>query len=448
MRVAVIGGGPVGLVSGAVLASVGHRVDVVDINTSRIQSIARGVPPFHEPGLDDLLRTVVDSRALSATENLNEVVPPAEVILICVGTPSNGDGADLSALKSASAAVGRALRGATAGYRVVAVKSTVPPGTTSKIVEPILRAESGLSSESLGIAMNPEFLREGVAVEDMRTPDRIVVGVGDDRARSLMEELYRPFSAPVIAVSPTGAEMTKYTSNALLATLVSFSNEIAAMCESIEGADAAQVFRALHADRRFRAPPARPDAPSTITTYLLPGLGYGGSCFPKDTEALAVWARARGVDSPILDAVRAVNAQRPKRVVDLLRSRLSLPGARVAVLGLAFKPETDDVRESRSLDLVRLLHAEGAEVRACDPVAADEAKASLDGIASVSRDADSALRGADAAVLATAWPAYIALDPAHVRSLMRRPLILDARRSLDPAKWAAHCEYLPIGVRA
>jgi UDPglucose 6-dehydrogenase len=447
MRLAVIGGGPVGLVSGTVLASVGHHVDVVDIDTSRVERIARGIPPFHEPGLDDLLRTVVDSRALSATKNLNEVVARADVVLICVGTPSNGDGADLSALKAASAAVGRALRGAPA-YRVVAVKSTVPPGTTSKIVEPILRAESGLSSESLGIAMNPEFLREGVAVEDMRQPDRIVVGVDDDRARSLMEELYRPFAAPVIALSPTGAEMTKYTSNALLATLVSFSNEIAAMCESIDGADAAQVFRALHADRRFRPPTSRPDSPSTITTYLLPGLGYGGSCFPKDTEALAVWARARGVDSLILDAVRAVNAERPKRVVDLLRSRLNLAGARVAVLGLAFKPETDDVRESRSLDLVRLLHAEGAEVRACDPVAADEAKASLNGIASVSRDADSALRGADAAVLATSWPAYVALDPAHVKSLMRRPLILDARRSLDPAKWAAHCEYLPIGVRA
>lgn len=448
MRLAVIGGGPVGLVSGAVLASVGHRVDVVDIDTSRVERIARGVPPFHEPGLDDLLRAVVDSRALSATTELDEVVARADVVLICVGTPSNGDGADLSALKSASAAVGRALRGLTDGYRVVAVKSTVPPGTTSKIVEPILRAESGLTDTSLGIAMNPEFLREGVAVDDMRKPDRIVVGVNDERARALMEELYRSFSAPVIAVSPTGAEMTKYTSNALLATLVSFSNEIAAMCESIDGVDAEQVFRALHADRRFRPPVSRPESPSTITSYLLPGLGYGGSCFPKDTEALAVWARARGVESPILDAVRAVNARRPKRVVDLLRSRLSLPGARVAVLGLAFKPETDDVRESRSLDLVRLLYHEGAEVRACDPVAADEAKASLNGIASVSSDADSALRGADAAVLATSWPAYVALDPVHVKSLMRRPLILDARRSLDPAKWAAHCEYLPIGVRA
>ena len=184
MRLAVIGGGPVGLVSGTVLASVGHHVDVVDIDASRVERIARGIAPFHEPGLDDLLRTVVDSRALSATKDLNAVVARADVVLICVGTPSNGDGADLSALKAASAAVGRALRGAAAAYRVVAVKSTVPPGTTSKIVEPILRAESGLSSESLGIAMNPEFLREGVAVEDMRKPDRIVVGVNDDRARA------------------------------------------------------------------------------------------------------------------------------------------------------------------------------------------------------------------------------------------------------------------------
>ncbi|MEP7380290.1 MAG: UDP-glucose/GDP-mannose dehydrogenase family protein [Gemmatimonadota bacterium] len=447
MRVAIIGGGPVGLVSAAVLAGVGHDVGVVDIDPVRTRKISRGEAPFHEPGLPELLRTVVDSGRLTATGVAAEAVRGADVVLICVGTPPTGTGADLTALRAASAEVGKALRGAT-GYRAVAVKSTVPPGTTTEIVEPILREHSGLGCEGLGIGMNPEFLREGAAVDDMRTPDRIVLGVGDDRARAALEAMYAPFGAPLVFTTPTGAEMAKYASNALLSTLVSFSNEIAAMCESVDGADAVAVLRAVHADRRFKGSAAHPDAPASIVSYLLPGLGYGGSCFPKDTEALTAWARARGVASPILDAVRLVNAERPDRVLALLRARLQLAGARVAVLGLAFKPETDDLRESRSVDLARQLHAAGAEVRACDPVAAAEGAQLLAGVATVTSDPESALEGADAAVLATAWPSLVALDPARVRALMRRPLVLDARRALDPATWASHCEYLPIGLKA
>ena len=447
MRVAVIGGGPVGLVSGAVLASVGHAVTVADIDRARTERIARGEPPFHEPGLPALLDQVVRTGRLRATTDTAEAVADAEAILICVGTPPTGNGADLRALKAASAAVGAGVRGR-GGYRALAVKSTVPPGTTSQVVEPIVREHSGMGPDALGIGMNPEFLREGVAVDDMRAPDRIVLGVGDERARATLEALYAPFDAPIIITTPTGAEMAKYASNALLSTLVSFSNEIAALCESVEGADAVAALRAVHADRRFKGDPARPHAPASITSYILPGLGYGGSCFPKDTEALTAWARERQVDTPLLDAVRAVNATRPERVVALLRRRLPLAGARVAVLGLAFKPDTDDLRESRSLDLARLLHAAGAEVRACDPLAAAQGQAALAGVATVTAEPEPALAGADAAVLATAWPSLVALDPARVRRLMRRPLVLDARRGLDPAAWAAECEYLPIGVKA
>ena len=240
-------------------------------------------------------------------------------------------------------------------------------------------------------------------------------GVGDDRTRLVLEEIYRPFRAPIISLTPTGAELAKYTSNALLASLVSFSNEIAAMCEATPGVDAAEVLRAVHADRRFQSPPGRPDAPSTITSYLLPGLGYGGSCLPKDTEALAAWARAAGIDTGILDAVRGVNETRPAHVLRLLASRLSLRGARIAVLGLAFKTGTDDLRESRPVELVRLLHAAGAEVSACDPLAAGGAAPLLAGVAEVGDDVEKALRGADAAILATAWPEYWA-RPEWVRS--------------------------------
>lgn len=447
MRVVVIGGGPVGLVSGAVLAEAGHQVTVVDIDGARVASIAAGLPPFHEPGLPELLRAVVEGGRLAATTTAGPAVADAEVILICVGTPPTGRGADLTALRAASAEVGKALAGRP-GFRAVLVKSTVPPGTTSDIVEPLLREHSGLGPAALGVGMNPEFLREGIAVQDMRTPDRIVAGVNDDRTGSVLEALYAPFGAPLLRTTPTGAEMAKYASNALLATLISFANEIASLCESVEGADAVAVLRAVHADRRFRAPPGRPGEPASIISYLLPGLGYGGSCFPKDTEALAAWAANRGQATPILDAVRQVNAERPERILELLRSRLTLSGARVAVLGLAFKPETDDLRESRSLDLVRLLHQAGAVVTACDPVAAGAAAQLLDGIASVTTDAEAALAGADAAVLATAWPSLVALDPARVGGLMRRPLVLDARRGLDPATWGRHCEYLPIGMMA
>jgi len=447
MRVAIIGGGPVGLVSGAVLADAGHTVCVADIDTTRTERIARGEPPFHEPGLPELLRRVVNEGRLSATSDTQHAVRDAEAILICVGTPPTGNGADLSALRAASAAVGRALAGAP-GFRAVAVKSTVPPGTTSEIVEPILREHSGLGPDALGVGMNPEFLREGVAVDDMRQPDRIVLGVADSLTREALSALYQPFNAPLVFTTPTGAEMAKYASNALLATLVSFSNEIATLCESVPGADAVEVLRAVHADRRFRAVPGRPEAPSSITSYILPGLGYGGSCFPKDTEAITAWARGRCVETPILDAVRQVNAERPERVLALLASRMQLAGARVAVLGLAFKPETDDLRESRSVDLVHLLHKAGATVSACDPVAAPQARTLLEGVATVTPDPESALAGADAAVLATAWRDYLMLDPARVRALMRRPLVLDARRGLDPVAWSAHCEYLPIGVKA
>jgi UDPglucose 6-dehydrogenase len=446
MKIVVIGGGPVGLVSGAVLANVGHDVHLVEIDAARASSVARGVPPFHEPGLDEMLQRVVASGRLRVTRDVREVAKDAEAILICVGTPATGHGADLSALRAASRDLGAALRGS-AGYRAVAVKSTVPPGTTTDIVEPILREHSGLGADALGVGMNPEFLREGVAVEDMRAPDRVVLGVRDDRTRERLAAVYAPFSAPLVFTTPTGAEMAKYTSNALLSTLVSFSNEIAALCEGTDGADADEVLRAVHADRRFRGP-AGQNGPASIVSYLLAGLGYGGSCFPKDTEALVMWAQERGMGTPILDAVRKVNDERPERVLALLQSRIDLAGAEVAVLGLAFKPETDDLRESRSLDLVRLLHDAGARVRACDPVAAEQGARVLGQSAMVTTDAEVALRGADAAVLATAWPQFIRLDPRQVRSLMRRPLVLDARRALDRVSWSAHCEYLPIGVKA
>jgi UDPglucose 6-dehydrogenase/GDP-mannose 6-dehydrogenase len=446
MRVAVIGGGPVGLVSGCVLASVGHQVTIVDRDVARVKAIAGGIPPFHEPGLDALLKSVVDGGRLTSVENGAAAVTVADLVLICVGTPSTESGADLTALRAACREVGTALAGRE-NHVTVLVKSTVPPGTTMNVVAPIVRQCSGLDSTRVAFGMNPEFLREGVAVQDMLEPDRIVVGLDDERGRPAVGELYRPFGAPLVLTTPSGAEMAKYASNALLATLISYSNEIAQLCEAETGIDAFEVMRALHLDRRFRPAATRPDGPSTITSYLLPGLGYGGSCFPKDTAALAAWARERSLPTPLLDAVRHINALRPERVLSILQARLGLRGARVAVLGLAFKPETDDLRESRSLDLARLLHREGADVVACDPIAAAAAAPMLEGVARIASDTETALTGADAVIIATAWPEYLALEPGWVRSVMRRPLVVDARGGLDRAAWSSHCEYVSIGVK-
>ncbi|MGQ0764507.1 MAG: UDP-glucose dehydrogenase family protein [Gemmatimonadota bacterium] len=448
MNVAVIGGGPVGLVSGCAFASVGHDVTVVDRDTTRADHIARGVPPFHEPGLDELLARVVAAGKLRSATDCRESVGKAAVVLICVGTPQSPEGhADLTALKTAGSEIGSAL-GGRRDVVTVLVKSTVPPGTTMNVVAPAVRAAAGETAHNITFGMNPEFLREGVAVADMIDPDRIVVGLDDVRGKPAVEELYRPFSAPLLFTTPGGAEMAKYTSNALLSTLISFSNEIAQLCEGEADVNAREVMQALHLDRRFRSSASNPDAPASIVSYIMPGLGYGGSCFPKDTAALAAWARERSLPTPLLDAVRDINAKRPERVLTLLKSRLDLRGARVAVLGLSFKPGTDDLRESRSLDFARLLYNEGAEVRACDPVAGELAGRLLDGVAAIESDPESALMGADAAVLATAWPQYVALDPRRVRSLMRRPLMVDARGGLDSARWSEHCEYLTIGVKA
>lgn len=433
MRVAVIGAGYVGLVTSACLADAGHTVVCVDLDAAKVEAINARRPPIHEQGLARLLARTVTER-LTATADLRGAVAASAVTFITVGTPFDGQRIDLAAVEQATAAVGEALHDAV-GYPVVVVKSTVVPGTTDDVVVPLLERHSGKTAgKSIGVAMNPEFLREGQAIADFMHPDRIVLGIDDARTLAVLEELYAVLpGAPVLHTTRRTAEMIKYVSNALLATLVSFANEIADLCAEVDGVDAVDVMRGVKLDRRLN--PVLPDGARVtpgVLDYLDPGCGFGGSCLPKDIHALTAFAADRGVPLRLLEQVVAVNDARPLAMIRLLRRHFTdLSGRRVAVLGLAFKPGTDDLRCSPALPIVHHLREAGARVAVYDPVV--DAR-SLDGLwsASVDRCASltDAVRSADAVLLVTRWPEFADL-PRVLDDLGVTPLVVDGRRMLE-----------------
>jgi UDPglucose 6-dehydrogenase len=440
MKVAIVGTGYVGLVTGTCLASLGHAVTCVDSDRARVDTIARGEPPFHEPGLPELLGRALRERRLSVTSALDRAIAESELSILAVGTPADGERIDLRAVTAAAREIGRALR-EVERYHVVVVKSTVVPGTTDTVVRDVLESASGRRVGDFGLCMNPEFLREGSAVADFMNPDRIVIGACDARAAEVVGELYRRFACPKLVTSPRNAEMIKYTANALLALLVSFSNELAGLCEAVPGLEEGRVMAGVHLDRRFT--PAANGAPE-ILSYLRAGIGFGGSCLPKDVDALRSFGAERGVEMPLLDAVAVVNRERPRRVVGLLESALDgLAGRTVAILGLAFKPGTDDVRASPALALIPVLLERGAAVRVYDPMV--HGAAGLDARVAVSPDVTAALAGADAALIATAWPQFRELDWKTLVGTMRRKLIVDGRGGLDGVSLPEGTTRLRIG---
>lgn len=446
MKVSIIGTGYVGLVTGACLAEKGHRVICVDTEAAKVDAITHGKAPFHEPGLDALLQRHV-GRLLFATTDLRAAVLDSELTLLATGTPFDGRTIDLAYVRQATRQVGEALRDK-AGYHVVAVKSTVVPGTTDTVVRPILEEASGkLAGRDFGVGMNPEFLSEGSAIDDFMLPDRIVIGGIDERTQDVQYELYAAFAGtPVVRTSNATAEFIKYSSNALLATLISFSNEIANMCATVPGVDAAEVMRGVHLMRELQ--PRGTDGARVqagISSFLFPGCGFGGSCLPKDVKALAAWGAQRGQEACLLDAVLRINQGQPERMVELIERALgSLSGKRAAVLGLAFKPGTDDVRESPAFPIIAALTGRGATVGAFDPVAAETAAAVLAGRPGVSicPSLDAALEGADVAVLVTRWEDFRPL-PTLLARMSPRPLLLDCRRMLDKA---AYAPYAGVGL--
>jgi UDPglucose 6-dehydrogenase len=417
--IGVIGVGWVGLVTASCFAELGHRVVARDIVAEKVEALSRGETTIHEPGLDELLTR--NAERLGFTTEMADVLDSARLLFVCVDTPPTRSGdADLSRVRS----VVEELRAG--GDHVLVMKSTVPAGTG----EAIKRDLDGVSYVSC-----PEFLKEGSAVQDFLNPDRVVIGAdpGDEAAREMVADLYRPLEGDLVETDVTSAEMIKLASNAFLATKISFVNEIANVCEEV-GADVSEVARGMGFDKRI--------GPS----FLRAGIGYGGSCFPKDVSALKMLAGNTGYHFQLLNAVIEVNELQKRRVVQKLLGHLgSLAGRRVALLGLTFKPDTDDMREASSLVLAARLQGEGARVAAYDPVAGAAARELL-GSVELAGSALEALDGADAAVLVTEWPEFAELDWAEAAGRMARPLLIDGRNFLDAsALRAAGFEYEGIG---
>jgi UDPglucose 6-dehydrogenase len=414
-RVGVIGAGYVGLVTGVCLASLGFRVTIRDIDEDKVATLQRGEVPIYEPGLGELLAEHAEQIAF--TLSLELLLERSDMVFVAVDTPPTYSGdADLSRVMSVVDELERVGAG---GDHVLVMKSTVPVGTGERV-----RAEldaRGLSH--VGYCSNPEFLKEGAAIHDFLHPDRIVIGAFDPAHGDRVESLYRALDAPVVRTTVPSAEMVKYASNAFLATKISFINEIANVCEEV-GADVSVVAEGMGLDARIGA------------SFLRAGIGFGGSCFPKDVAALKQLAGNSGYHFQLLTSVIEVNELQKRRVIGKLKKHLgSLEGKRVALLGLAFKPETDDMREASSLVLAARLLAEGAEVCAYDPVV-DGAGERLHGVI-MCATAEEAVAGADAAVLVTEWASIVGLDWAAVRSTMRSPIVIDGRNALDPDAMAA-----------
>lgn len=428
MRVAVIGTGYVGLVTGACLAELGNEVVCVDTDEEKIQKLRSGTIPIHEPGLDEIVERHASTERLRFTTSLPDAVASAEVVFICVPTPSGDDGrADMSFVEAAARDIAHALN----GYTVVVNKSTVPVGS-AHVVERLIRETAG-SNADVDVASNPEFLREGSAVYDFLHPDRVVVGTTTERAVGLLTELYRPLSAPTMVVAPETAELIKYASNAFLATKVSFINAIANICDAV-GADVKDVALGMGYDHRIGL------------EFLKPGPGFGGSCFPKDCAALIEAAADGGYEFAMLKGVLTVNEAQGEVVLAKLRRAAggSLDGTRVAVWGLAFKANTDDVRDSPAVQIVMGLRSEGAQVVAYDPAVADLVYVNL-GIERGHSPLEAAA-GADALVILTEWDDFRWVDLPLLRREMKGAVIVDARNILD----AAHArgvgfEYVGIG---
>jgi UDPglucose 6-dehydrogenase len=422
MRVAIVGTGYVGLVSGACFAHFGHDVICVDKDASKIERLMRGEIPIFEPGLDALVAENVEARRLSFTTDLQSATPDADAVFIAVGTPTRrGDGhADLTYVYAAAEEIARAMK----GYTVVITKSTVPVGTGAEVEAIIRRVRP---DADFSVVSNPEFLREGAAIEDFKRPDRIVVGAEDERARDVMRELYRPLfinETPIVFTNRATSELIKYAANAFLATKITFINEMADLCEKV-GANVQEVARGIGLDGRIGG------------KFLHAGPGYGGSCFPKDTLALVKTAQQVGAPTRIVEAVVEINDRRKKQMADRIIAACggSVAGRTIAMLGLTFKPNTDDMRDSPALDIVPALQAAGARVKSFDPAGMEEAKKSLKDVVYCDGPYH-AMDGADAVVLLTEWDEFRALDLRRVKELLISPVFIDLRNVYRPAQMA------------
>jgi UDPglucose 6-dehydrogenase len=431
MHIAVIGTGYVGLVTGACFAEFGVDVTCVDVDVTKIDKLRQGIIPIYEPGLDQLVEKNVRAGRLSFTTEIAPAVEKAEVVFLAVGTPPLPDGSpDMSFYRQAA----KDVAGAMNGYKVLVTKSTVPIGTGKWLREFV--NENLSTPVEFGVASNPEFLREGAAIDDFMRPDRVVIGSNEPRAIEVMKELYRPLyliETPIVITSLEAAELIKYAANAFLATKITFINEIANLCDAI-GCDVHDVARGMGMDNRIGR------------KFLHPGPGYGGSCFPKDTKALTTVADQFGVETRIVDAVIEANDRQRDAMIPKIEKLVGdLAGKRIGVLGLSFKPETDDMRESPAIEIIKSIRGKGGSVKAFDPVAMEEAKHYIDGIEYAADEYD-AIDGADALVIITEWNQFRALDMDRVKKLLKAPKVADLRNVYEPEDMRAlGFEYVGVG---
>ncbi len=418
LKIATIGAGYVGLVTGVCFSDFGYFVTCVDMNAEKIDALNRGEIPIFETGLEELVKKNVGAGRLTFTTDLKSAVPDADVVFIGVGTPESSDGsADLRYVHAASHDIAKQIK----GFTVVAIKSTVPVGTGDE-VEAIIRETN--PEADFAVVSNPEFLREGAAIADFMEPDRVIIGTENERARDIMARLYRPFAIqgpPTVFTDRRTSELLKYAANAYLATKISFINEIADLCEAV-GADVTDVAFGMGLDHRIGS------------KYLSPGPGYGGSCFPKDTKALLDIAKKAGANARIVEQVVNVNEARKARMAEKVVQLCggSVQGLTVALLGLAFKPDTDDVRETPTFPIIEALQAQGAKIRAFDPEAMEEARPHLHDITYCS-DAYDCAHGADVVVLATEWTHFENLDFSHLGKIMTQKQFVDLRNVYTPS---------------
>jgi len=418
MRIAIIGTGYVGLVAGTCFADSGNDVTCVDIDERKIRMLQAGEVPIYEPGLEELIKKNVREKRLFFTRDLTDAVTRAQVVFIAVGTPEGESGdADLQYVLAAAEQIGKAMK----QYTVVVDKSTVPVGTADKVREAIRK----VTDVEFDVVSNPEFLKEGAALDDFLKPDRVVIGVDSERARKVMAELYAPFvrtENPVLFMDTRSAELTKYAANAMLATRISFMNDIAALCEKV-GADVDFVRKGLGSDKRIGYP------------FLFPGVGYGGSCFPKDVKALVATGREFGLELDLLRAVERTNERQKKLLVNKAAKHYgSLEGRKFGVWGLAFKPKTDDMREAPSIEVIEGLIGKGAQVIAHDPVAPHTAQRVFGERIRYASVPYEALEGVDGLFVVTEWNEFRHPDFERMKSLMKSPVIFDGRNVYDPAR--------------
>lgn len=436
--IGVIGLGYVGLTTGVCFASRGWKVIGYDIDEEKVEKLARGLPTFYESGLDTILRRTLKSKKFVPTSD-KRMLGDVDVLFLCVGTPSNNDGsANLSFIRESSSFIASVIR-KSKSYKVVCIKSTVPPCTAMSVVCPILENESGRKDgEGFGLCSNPEFLREGNAIEDTLNPDKVVIGCAKQKTlkviKKLYQEFYRKQKPPIFVTTPINAELIKYANNAFLATKISFINSIARLCQSIPGGDVEVVAKAIGMDRRIGS------------LFLKAGLGYGGSCFPKDVKALISLSSQHKVNVPLLNAVHSVNEEQPMEAVKMVQKVLGdLKGKVIAILGLAFKPDTDDMREAVSVRIINKLLGEQAIVKVHDPLAVPTARKIFGGSVEYFSRKEDCIRDSDCVIIVTEWKEYSTLSPRIFSSLMREPLIIDGRRVLSSHAFSK-LRYYAIGL--